>query len=76
MSKVLFVLSSHSELGHTGRKTGYYIPETAHPYEVFAREGFEVDFVSPQGGEPPRTASTALTPFRPPSSMTPSSPSV
>lgn len=54
MSKVLFVLSSHSELGHTGRKTGYYIPETAHPYEVFAREGFEVDFVSPQGGEPPQ----------------------
>lgn len=54
MSKVLFVLSSHSELGTTGRKTGYYVPETAHPYAVLTREGIDVDFVSPQGGQPPQ----------------------
>ena len=54
MSKVLFVLSSHSELGTTGRKTGYYVPETAHPYAVLTREGINVDFVSPQGGQPPQ----------------------
>lgn len=54
MTKVLFVLTSHSQLGSTGRKTGFYIPETAHPYAVLAREGIDVDFVSPQGGQPPQ----------------------
>jgi hypothetical protein len=29
MSKVLFVLSSHGELGTTGRKTGYYVRKFA-----------------------------------------------
>lgn len=53
MQKILIALTSHSQLGNTGRKTGFYLPEAAHPYDVFTRAGYEVDFVSPAGGEPP-----------------------
>lgn len=54
MRRVLFALTSHGELGDTGRATGFYVPEAAHPYRVFRDAGFEADFVSVQGGEPPR----------------------
>jgi len=54
MPKVLMVLTSHDTLGDTGRDTGFYVGEAAHPYAVFAREGIEVDFVSPRGGTPPQ----------------------
>ncbi|NUO52758.1 MAG: type 1 glutamine amidotransferase domain-containing protein [Polyangiaceae bacterium] len=50
---VLFVLTSHSEKGNTGEKTGAYLPEVAHPHEVFKKAGYEVDFVTPKGGMPP-----------------------
>lgn len=53
MSKVLFVLTSHRELGNTGRQTGFYLSEAAHPYKTLTDAGHKVDFVSPQGGEPP-----------------------
>ena len=52
-AKVLFVLTSNAELGDTGRKTGFYLTEAAHPYHILTAAGYEVDFVSPQGGEPP-----------------------
>jgi len=51
--KVLFILTSHSELGTTGQKTGWYLPEAAHPYYVLTAKGFEVDFGSPKGGLAP-----------------------
>ncbi|MDF5756964.1 methyltransferase [Spongiactinospora sp. TRM90649] len=54
MPRVLLALTSHGELGDTGRATGFYVPEAAHPYRVFTEAGFDVDFVSVQGGEPPR----------------------
>ena len=54
MTKVLIALTSHEELGNTGRKTGFYVPEAAHPYRVFKAAGYDVDFVSVEGGEPPR----------------------
>jgi putative intracellular protease/amidase len=54
MPKVLIALTSHEELGDTGRKTGFYVPEAAHPYRVFTTAGYDVDFVSVKGGEPPR----------------------
>jgi len=54
MSRILLVLTSHEELGDTGRSTGFYVPEAAHPFRVFSEAGYEVDFVSVQGGEPPR----------------------
>ena len=53
MNKILIALTSHDQLGTTGRKTGFYLPEAAHPYAVFSAAGYTVDFVSPQGGEPP-----------------------
>ncbi|HZU57630.1 MAG TPA: type 1 glutamine amidotransferase domain-containing protein [Actinocrinis sp.] len=51
---VLFALTSHGELGDTGRSTGFYVPEVAHPAAVFRREGFEIAYVSVQGGRPPQ----------------------
>jgi len=53
MKKILIGLTSHSQLGNTGRTTGFYLPEAAHPHDIFTRAGYEVDFVSPLGGEPP-----------------------
>ncbi len=50
--QILMVLSSHDDLGGL-RKTGYYLPEAAHPYWVFRHHGYDVDFVSPKGGQPP-----------------------
>lgn len=51
--KVLFVLTSHSELGDTGKKTGFWVEEFAAPYYVMADEGVEVTIASPKGGQPP-----------------------
>lgn len=53
MPNALFVVTNHSELGTTGNKTGYYLPEAAHPYEILEKAGFEIDFVSPKGGKSP-----------------------
>ncbi|MCD7978890.1 MAG: type 1 glutamine amidotransferase domain-containing protein [Tannerellaceae bacterium] len=51
--KVLFVVTSHGKLGHTGEHTGYYLSEVAHPWKVLTKAGYEIDFVSPHGGTPP-----------------------
>lgn len=51
--KVLFVVTSHAELGNTGKETGFYLPEVSHPWKVLAEAGYEIDFVSPRGGKAP-----------------------
>ena len=51
--KVLMVLTSHSELGDTGEKTGFWIEEFASPYYVLADGGAEITIASPKGGQPP-----------------------
>jgi putative intracellular protease/amidase len=51
--KILFALTNHDQLGNTGKKTGWYLPEVAHPYHVFTKAGYEVEFVSPNGGKTP-----------------------
>ena len=51
--KVLMVLTSHSELGNTGEKTGFWIEEFASPYYVLADAGAEITIASPLGGQPP-----------------------
>ncbi len=51
--KVLFVLTSHSELGNTGEKTGFWVEEFAAPYYVMVDEGVDVTIASPKGGQPP-----------------------
>jgi putative intracellular protease/amidase len=51
--KILFVVTSHSTKGSTGQPTGYYLAEVSHAWEVFKNAGYQIDFVSPQGGKPP-----------------------
>ncbi len=51
--KVLFVLTSHSELGNTGEKTGFWIEEFAAPYYVLSDAGVDITLASPKGGQPP-----------------------
>ena len=51
--KVLMVLTSHDQLGNTGRKTGFWLEEFAAPYYTFKDAGAEVTLASPWGGQPP-----------------------
>ena len=51
--KVLIVLTSHSDLGTTGEKTGFWVEEFAAPYYVLADAGVELSIASPKGGQPP-----------------------
>jgi putative intracellular protease/amidase len=51
--RILIVLTSHSQLGSTGKKTGFWLEELAAPYLEFARAGAEVDLASPAGGAAP-----------------------
>jgi putative intracellular protease/amidase len=51
--KLLIVLTSHSALGNTGEKTGFWIEEFATPYYVLADAGAEITIASPNGGQPP-----------------------
>jgi len=51
--KVLFVITSHAELGNTGLKTGFWTEELAAPYYALSDKGVEVILSSPKGGLPP-----------------------
>lgn len=53
MKNVLFVLTSHSDLGNTGIKTGFWIEEFASPYYHLIDNGIQVTLSSPIGGQPP-----------------------
>jgi putative intracellular protease/amidase len=51
--KVLIVLTSHSDLGNTGEKTGFWVEEFAAPYYVLSDAGADITLASPKGGQPP-----------------------
>src|SRR6202000_1828060 len=51
--KVLMVITSHDQLGNTGRKAGFWPKELAAPYCVFKDAGVEITLASPKGGRPP-----------------------
>jgi putative intracellular protease/amidase len=51
--KILMVLTSHDQLGNTGKKTGFWLEEFAAPYFAFMDAGAEVTLASPKGGQPP-----------------------
>src|SRR5580692_2818287 len=51
--KVLMVITSHDQLGNTGRKTGFWLEEFAAPYYVFKEAGALLTLASPKGGRPP-----------------------
>ena len=57
---VLFVLTSHDQLGDTGKKTGFWLEEFAAPYYLLKDAGAEVTLASPKGGEPPLDPKSAL----------------
>eukprot|EP00947_MAST-08B_sp_MAST-8B-sp1_P006263 g6263.t1 len=50
---VLMVLTSNDKLGDTGKQTGWYLPEVAHPYDVFKKAGVKMTLASPKGGLAP-----------------------
>ena len=51
--KILMVLTSHSQLGNTGKKTGFWVEEFAAPYYTLKDAGAEITIASPKGGQPP-----------------------
>lgn len=51
--KILMVLTSHDQLGDTGKKTGFWLEEFAAPYYTFLDAGAEIVVASPEGGQPP-----------------------
>ena len=62
--RILFVLTSHDQLGETGEKTGFWIEEFAAPYYLFADAGAEIVLASPKGGQPPVDPKSALPDFQ------------
>lgn len=50
---ILLVLTNHAKLGDTGKRTGFYLSEAAHPWEVFEKAGHPVTLASPLGGFSP-----------------------
>jgi putative intracellular protease/amidase len=56
---VLFVVTSHGQLGDSGKPTGYYLPEVSHPHRALVNRGFVVEFASPRGGKPPMDPGSA-----------------
>ena len=50
---ILFVLTSHDQLGNTGKKTGFWIEEFATPYYSFTDKNIEVTVATPNGGQAP-----------------------
>ena len=51
--RILIGLTSHTELGNTGKKTGFWLPELTHPYYEFTKAGYSVDVASIEGGMAP-----------------------
>lgn len=51
--KILIVLTSHDQLGDTGKKTGFWLEEFAAPYYVLKDAGAALTLASPKGGQPP-----------------------
>lgn len=50
---ILMVLTSHDQLGDTGKKTGFWLEEFAAPYYVLKDAGHQITLASPRGGQPP-----------------------
>ncbi|GAA3997583.1 type 1 glutamine amidotransferase domain-containing protein [Sphingomonas humi] len=50
---ILMILTSHDQLGDTGKKTGFWLEEFAAPYYVLKDAGHSITLASPAGGQPP-----------------------
>jgi putative intracellular protease/amidase len=62
--KILMVLTSHDELGSTGKKTGFWVEEFAAPYYTFIDAGVEVTLATPLGGQAPIDPTSTLADFQ------------
>jgi len=51
--RILIVTTSHDKKGNTGASTGAFVPELAHPYNVFREAGLDIEFASVRGGKVP-----------------------
>lgn len=69
MKKVLFVLTSHEDLGTTGEKTGFWIEEFAAPYYLLKDKGIDITIASPKGGQPPIDPKSALPDYETPATL-------
>ena len=58
MTRILIVLTSHSELGDTGNFTGFHYEEMTTPYYAFIDAGYHADLASIAGGQPPHDPSS------------------
>jgi putative intracellular protease/amidase len=50
---VLCISTNAGLIGPHNRKTGFFFPEIAHPFEELDKAGIAMEFASPQGGKPP-----------------------
>ncbi|WP_452601103.1 type 1 glutamine amidotransferase domain-containing protein [Pontimicrobium sp. MEBiC06410] len=69
MKNVLFVLTSHEDLGNTGHKTGFWIEEFAAPYYILKDKGVNITIASPKGGQPPIDPTSATSDFETPATI-------
>ncbi len=69
MKNVLFVLTSHEDLGNTGEKTGFWIEEFAAPYYALKDKGVNITLASPKGGQPPIDPKSELPDFQTPATI-------
>jgi putative intracellular protease/amidase len=69
MKKVVFVLTSHEDLGNTGEKTGFWIEEFAAPYYLMKDNGIDITIASPKGGQPPIDPKSATPDFQTPATV-------
>ena len=61
--RVLLVMSSHDELGISGKQIGTWFTELAAPYYILIEAGFEVVLASPKGGNAPIDLLSMKAPF-------------
>ncbi|MEM7551023.1 MAG: type 1 glutamine amidotransferase domain-containing protein [Bacteroidota bacterium] len=62
--RILLVITSHEELGNTGKKTGVWLEEFAAPYYFFRDKEVKVTLTSPKGGRPPIDPKSELPDFQ------------
>ncbi len=62
--KILIVLTSHDQLGDTGKKTGFWLEEFAAPYYVLKDAGEAITVASPKGGLPPLDPKSEVSEFQ------------
>ena len=61
--RVLLVMSSHDDMGISGKQTGTWFQELAAPYYILTEAGYEVVLASPNGGEAPIDLLSLKVPF-------------